>query len=433
MKRHTLAILVSVTGLMVAFVSCDADLRSQVAGWMDSVSDNVYLENGLIDVNTESVDAVVDAIAAIDDVSEAMDEEEQEQLEATLSSTFDSPTQTEILLEELGTDAEEAQQASAETAIVKFEDMLSDLAEDEDMDEDDPLYDALSSFELDVPDTLTNGDILMVQLITNLVGNLETLARSEEDPTEEELLSVADDALFVAYVAEQLSGASAIDFSGQLLSLVDELTALDSRGLSDSETEIATEAVNAIVPDLVTLIGGSYADGTYSYTNDQYEAFAFNQAIYRSNLEKGLALLEEGDGESSSIGISTIGKYAFSVLVTEFDKFIDSTAGYEDPEALVAAYLTQHSGLIDGTLDSIEDLEDFDLPSGWTRLAEDLQAYLAGNKDYIGTLVETVVDNLILINERSTHGIASLDEQLDELYDSLPSLIESLASESDSE
>jgi hypothetical protein len=92
-------------------------------------------------------------------------------------------------------------------------------------------------------DELTQGDILVLQMMTNLIKN--TVNTLNETVTEEGnfstvdgdaltsdmVLSIVDDALFTAQVAEQLSGAASIDFSGQL-----DLAAL-LEGMNDDDLD----------------------------------------------------------------------------------------------------------------------------------------------------------------------------------------------------
>ena len=88
----------------------------------------------------------------------------------------------------------------------------------------------ISSFEIEDDDDLTQGDMLMLQLMTDMVANtVDTLKNlseggdiskfdggnlSEEDF--DKVLGIVDEALFAAQMAEELAGVSSIDFTGSL-------------------------------------------------------------------------------------------------------------------------------------------------------------------------------------------------------------------------
>lgn len=218
MKKLVPAIFLSATILTLTFTSCDADMRSQVANLMDNASGNVYLDNGLIEANTEDVEAVSDTVSTIgnetlsgtldfggveitvdpreDEPLAPLDEEEQAQLEEDLSATFNSPSQTAQLQTEMAGGASDEQKDAAGASLYLINYVLGQISGG--LEADDPLKDVLESIDLTPAGEMTKGDVLLVQMMTNLVSNIGDVLAGDDDPSDEELLSLADDALFAA-------------------------------------------------------------------------------------------------------------------------------------------------------------------------------------------------------------------------------------------
>ena len=64
MKKALIPILL-VLLLTLAFTSCDANIRQDIAGLMGDFSENVYIANGFVEANTANAAAVTSAVAAI--------------------------------------------------------------------------------------------------------------------------------------------------------------------------------------------------------------------------------------------------------------------------------------------------------------------------------------------------------------------------------
>jgi hypothetical protein len=270
MKKALIPIL-SVLLLTLAFTSCDANIRQDIAGLMGDFSGNVYIESGMVEANTANAAAVTTTTASIGTGDSAIDlsddtdgkdetfgieidipsevttiikpqtEAEQEAIKDDLATAFASPTQTEQLVESLKAPASDKQIEAAEGTILVFNATLDQLKEE--LGDESELADILVELKLPAVEggeELTQGDILILQMMTNLITNtVNTLNETvidegdfnEDDLTSDMVLSIVDDALFTAQVAEQLSGAASIDFSGQL-----DLAAL-LEGMNDDDLD----------------------------------------------------------------------------------------------------------------------------------------------------------------------------------------------------
>ncbi|MPM85099.1 hypothetical protein SDC9_132176 [bioreactor metagenome] len=236
-----------------------------------------------------------------------------------------------------------------------------------------------------------------------------------------QVLSIVDDALFTAQIAEQLSGSATIDFSGQLdlASLLENLNkgSKTSRGaieLTDAGDFIGT--LNNIIPDLVELLG--VKDGAYSKAD--YQKFILNQRAYRSSIEHALSFAKKGNLTSAqlqnrgvSFDTSTLIKYIYAVLMTEHHGYWESKGFTEitdpRPEEIILAYLNENPKLAAGALtvsDSITapEITGFDY--------DGFPAHLHGKgSDYL----KAIINNLIAIN--NVGGIAQLTEALEDFLD----------------
>jgi len=401
-KMFVLVLLVPM--LTIAFISCDADMRSNLAGFMGNFGGNVYIDNGLVEPDTAAAEAAVAVIATLGTagstttasnsdtatifgltevdlsalsgdttVLAAQSEEEQEELKADIATTLASPTQTETLLEELKAPATDEQKAAVIGTTTVFNAVVDELANTL-ASTNSTLASAIQELalpELDADDEITQGDVLILQMMTNLISNtvatlntvsnnnIEGLTDAQLEASQDEVLSIVDDALFTAQIAEQLSGSATIDFSGQidLASLLENLNkgSKSSRGaiqLTDAGDFIGT--LNNIIPDLVDLLG--MEDGAYAKAD--YQKFILNQRAYRASIEYALSFANKGKLSSAqmqnrgvSFDASTLIKYIYAVLMTEnHDYWKSENITSPRPEEIILQYLTTNPKLAAGTL-----------------------------------------------------------------------------------
>ncbi|MEA4858998.1 hypothetical protein SDC9_62889 [bioreactor metagenome] len=462
-KAFFLVLLVPI--LTIGLISCDASIRSNIAGFMGGFQSNVYVEAGLVEPNKADVQAAVATIAAIGTGTGAavvsggdgttstlgisvsvpvgvttmlapQSPADQTKLKTDLAATLNSPTQTKTLLVELAkpiTDV--AQQAAAQGTVEVFNATL-DALQSSLPPGNDELKTAIAKLELPVvsdPATLTQGDVLVLQMMTNLISNtvskLETVGGGTLAGVDDtaitnnktQLLGIVDDALFTAQIAEQISGAASIDFSGQLdlASLLDNLnkSSRSSSSRTDGTIDLGDAAeflstINGIVPDILKLMGVTKSGETFVYTEAKYKSFILNQKAYRSAMEHGMTFKRKGgidkaDLLNANLDTSTLIKYALAVFVTEHDAYVKD----KNPSGLagndfIEDFLNDNPDLGNGALTEDSTLVEPNLVSDFY---DDWETFLkTRSKQYYRNIVSTLLE----INKSG--GIAQLTAELED-------------------
>ena len=464
MKKLVILVLL-VPMLALTMISCDADMRSNLAGWMGGFNGNVYADAGFIVPNTAQAEAAAATIAAIGTgtgatatgttgfgvtlpsapaaptMLAAQTPAKQKELKDNLGDAFNSPTQKEKLLEDLkktvaaGSDQQKAAQGTVEVLNATLTELKNQLGTG-----NTELGKTLDKLKLPViadGDDLTQGDLLALQLMADLISNTVTTLNSftgglagatdaaiGNSTNKDKVLSIIDDALFAAEVAEQISGAASIDFTGQLDlgSLMEGIggdkgsrAAGDSIELTEAEDFLGT--INALAPSIVKLMGISYNSSTetFSYPAGKYKSFLLNQQIYRSSMEQALKMMEYGDLGKKDIDAltfdtSTLVKYALAVFITEHHAFVENKFPSIAPDSVIIAYLNENKNLGLGKLEKSDVLTepsssiDYDEWPGFLKtLPRDL-SYL-----------EAIITNIIMINDEG--GIAQLSTELKKFRD----------------
>ncbi|MDC7229097.1 MAG: hypothetical protein PQJ48_02205 [Sphaerochaetaceae bacterium] len=469
MKKALIPILL-VLLLTLAFTSCDANIRQDIAGLMGDFSENVYIANGFVEANTANAAAVTETTASIGTGDSAEEitggasdafgidvtgipentkiikpqtEAEQEETKDDLATAFASPTQTAELVESLKapiTDPE--QKAAAEGTVILFNATLEKLKDDLATNNKE-LSDTLSELalpEIEEGETLTQGDVLVLQMMTNLISN--TVATLNETTstagdfttvdgdalTSDKVLSIVDDALFTAQVAEQLSGAASIDFSGQLdlaallSGMNDDSSQSVSRAEDDNEFGDVMVSFNNLIPDLLPVMGITVSGNDFAYTQSKYKSFLMNQKAYRGSIEHALrfarmsGLEDLSEIPNANFDTSTLIKYMLSVLITEHHAYWASKGITSPrPEAIIAELLDDNPEIGLGTM-----------PEGYEPVEPTITGFSYGGFEQFlhdGTTekprsyayYEAIVKNLQALN--SINGITQLKELLDDLLD----------------
>jgi hypothetical protein len=471
--------------LTLAFTSCDASIRQDIAGLMGDFSGNVYIESGMVEANTANAAAVTQTTASIgtgdsaetvtaggssttfgitvtvpDDVTtiiKPQTEAEQEAIKDDLATAFASPTQTEQLVESLKAPASGEQNIAAKGTVKLFNATLTALQDDLTDDDLKSTIAGLAIPEIEEGEELTQGDILVLQMMTNLIKNtVDTLNETittegdfstvdEEALTSDMVLSIVDDALFTAQVAEQLSGAASIDFSGQLdlaallEGMNDDTSQSISRAEGDNEFGDILVSLNDLIPDLLPVMGITVSGENFTYTQSKYKSFLMNQKAYRGSIEHALQFarkskLELSEVPNANFDTSTLIKYLISVIFTEHHAYwMSEEITSPRPEAIIAELLDDNPEIGLGTMpedyEPVEpDITDFSY-DGFEQFLHDGTEGMKRTYEYY----ESIVKNLKSLN--SINGIAQLDELLDDLLkpsaeDSLQSIYDDWDSES---
>jgi hypothetical protein len=483
MKKALIPIL-SVLLLTLAFTSCDANIRQDIAGLMGDFSGNVYIESGMVEANTANAAAVTTTTASIGTGDSAIDlsddtdgkdetfgieidipsevttiikpqtEAEQEAIKDDLATAFASPTQTEQLVESLKAPASGEQNIAAKGTVLLFNKTLTDLSSQlAGEDEDNELADTIAGLalpEIEEGEELTQGDILVLQMMTNLIKNtVDTLNETtttegdfstvdEEALTSDMVLSIVDDALFTAQVAEQLSGAASIDFSGQLdlaallEGMNDDTSQSVSRAEGDNEFGDILVSLNDLIPDLLPVMGITHTGNDFDYTKAKYQSFLRNQKAYRGSIEHALQFARKSELKLSEVpnanfDTSTLIKYLISVIFTEHHAYwVSKGITSPRPEAIIAELLDEAPEIGLGTMpedyEPVEpDITDFSY-DGFEQFLHDGTVEMPRTYEYY----ESIVKNLKSLN--SINGIAQLDDLLDDLLDEDPDAEDSLHS-----
>ncbi|NCC66164.1 MAG: hypothetical protein EOM15_16110, partial [Spirochaetia bacterium] len=354
--KKGLVIVLSVILLTFTFSGCDATIRENIADFMDSLSGNVYLENGIVEPNTADAEAVVDAITSIgtgaaqETVTDGstgvlgisvtvsatttlkpQDPDEQEDLKDSLLKSLETKSNRDLLTKELEADAEDDQIEAAKGSVEVLNETLEEL--ESDLATNNPeLSQALSQLTLpviDEDDELSKGDVLLLQMMTNLLkntfevldeassGDLGTLDSDDltDDAIQQDIDRLVEDALLIARLAEELSGAAGIDFSGQLNfdTLIQSFnrSARASRQTSGEIGQEAADLLNSKMEDVIELMGITREGDTYTYTKDSYQSFLSNQVIYRGSIEYAITMATQSnislkDVENVTIDTSTL-------------------------------------------------------------------------------------------------------------------------------
>ena len=257
MKRLLVLVLL-VPILAVTMISCDADMRSNIAGFMGGFGGNVYASGGLFEVDTtqatnaantvsgigtqqvaenESINSFGIAVTIPADVEKILKpqlEGVQKDLKNDLADAFNSTKQTDALLTELKKPVSTEQKDAAKGTITVFnlalDAFIDALADGSGFSDFDDILEELRLPDIGDGSTLTQGDLLNLQLMTNLIsntigaltevagGNLDYIG--DADFTSEEnmtfIFKVIDDILFATEVAGNISSSTNFNFIGNI-------------------------------------------------------------------------------------------------------------------------------------------------------------------------------------------------------------------------
>lgn len=242
-KQIVLVLLVPI--LALTLISCDADMRSSFADFLGVFGNNVY-EN-IVKADYSGVEEATAAIAAIEgkapkvtdgkatifgSVSIDLDledvpsilspktETEQEALKNTIKEATNTDDKKQKFANDQKVAATTEQQQAASGTVQVINATIEALKEGSTAQVVKDVLDAFTLPELDNDDVgeLTQADVLVLQLMTDMVSNVLNAVDSTtgeiKDGVDQE--SLINNALFAIDIAETLSGASSIDFSSKI-------------------------------------------------------------------------------------------------------------------------------------------------------------------------------------------------------------------------
>lgn len=478
MKKFAIAFLIPL--LLVMLASCDGDLQSKVAGLMDKLGGNVWIDSGLVEPNTAGVTQVTatvtntstmasnQAIASLgfsnldgysspigndDPVLAPQSAEDKKALEDALSTALNSTTQTEKLKEELSkpvtdSDTVTAAQnsmkvaAAALTAAAGMTGLDSNTAT--------ALTNFASALNANASESsLTQGDVMLVQMMTNLVASTATVASSGDsiDPASDDVKAVIDDSLFLINVAQQVSGVGSLDLT-QMLNLSDLMSKINTRSVARSgETESPVEVIQfgndqaEVVGyvNQVSKIVATYVMATSDGTIDEakYQQMIRSMRVVKAAYENAVAMASLSSSHSPSekeqFGLTAMMDYAVATAFIELDTFEDSETfddlvGTLEPGDTVREILQslyQHTPkLLTGTLvpgDTLYIGGEYASALG----SLDQEALLGKLKDYVKGCKTAILDAYDVIEDMATISDNTMitaqltSDQLSSWFDSL--------------
>jgi hypothetical protein len=442
---------------------------------MGNFGGNVYIDNGWAKPNTADAEAAVAVIATLGtagstattstttnetvfgisgvDLSNLTSAatilapqsvDDQNELKDSVASALTSPTQTADLLEELSQPATDEQKTAAAGTTAVFNAVISKLASQ--VTEDNATLGAaiaeISLPAFTVTDDITQGDILILQMMTNLISNTFTQLSDGSGGIDaatvdsDTALAILGDALFTAQVAEQLSGASSINFSGNLITGLTGLMGDDedksSRNggdetvpLDDLDDSIGVATLNNLMPQIVSMFGIQKSGDSFTYTADQYKKFLLNQRAYLASLNHAIAFYEAGNisnFEDDRMNVGTLIKYLIAFMVTTFDDYYEhalSESTEPDPalskEATFLAFINANKAMAAGTLDETNP-GNMTIPSDFKTIFTAMGTYLSDKQENPNVMVLTkLAEKAKTLVEMAGYENEDLDEMLDDL------------------
>jgi hypothetical protein len=477
-KMFVLVLLVPI--LTIALISCDADIRSNIAGFMGNLGGNVYIDNEWVEPNKADAEAAVAVITSLGTTgatttaSNATSQtvfgiggvdlsgltsaatilapqsvDDQNALKDSVASALTSKTQTDTLITQLSQPATDEQKTAAAGTTAVFNAVITTLATQ--VTADNPTLGAAIA-ELSLPafsatDDITQGDILILQMMTNLVNNTITQLSDGSGGIDaatvdtDTALAILGDALFTAQVAEQLSGASSINFSGDLISGLTGLMGDDgdksSRNggdetvpLDDLNDSIGVATLNNLMPQIVSMFGIQKSGDSFTYTAEQYKKFLLNQRAYLASMNHAIAFYEAGNisnFEDDRMDVGTLIKYLIAFLVTSFDDSYENAladGAITDPtlskEGTFLAFVNANVALASGTLNE-ETPGNLTIPS-------DFKTDFMIMGDYLKTKQADVNDKVLTKLAEKAKTLVEMtgfeNEDLDAMLDDLPTTID---------
>jgi hypothetical protein len=436
-------------------------MRSNLAGFMGNFGGNVYVDNEWVKPDTEDLDKVKDTLnnlAPVPIISSStsalgievsgitatsilspQNESEQSVVKESLAKSLTTKEKTEDLVKELSNPATAEQKAAVEGTVEVFNKTVDAIILE--VKANTPELEAtLNDLKITIPsggiNNYTKGDVLVMQLMTNLISNtintLEevgggSLAGVESSDissaaNKDKVLSIVNEALFAAKIAEQVSGAATLNLSTQLDlgALIEEMNrSTSSRGepITLTETGKFIDAINIISKDLISLMNLTQSGDSYTFSDEAYKRFLLGQKTYKAALDHAVGLARLGqidlkDADTISFDPITVIKYAYATIITEHHLFWKNETTGQTANGLIEAYLTNTASnkkLITGTLTTTDSLTaptfgDFDYENWPTFLKTRSQAYY-----------ETIIDTMIRINR--VGGVSQLTGELEKFVD----------------
>lgn len=325
---------------------------------LESFGKNLWVESGLVTPDTAAADAAVasvtnTALATEGEKLKVMTDSERTQVIGDILK-LTSEAQTDKLVKELSNPVTSEIQAAAEATLNAALTDLNAVLNDSSSTLSDQQKEAIRNLLPEIPAgvTLTQADVLNIQLATSMAIQVQELLGNTTDPTPEQVTSVVGEALDVINIIQKTSGAARID----LLQNVDLSVLLgqsrNAGGRAAISVDTSSQEVKSFAPlasAVIKALGGG--DGTVG--EQEFTEYVIKQQMIRGSYEAAIAVakkanqpLPEFTGLSGGHPETYILSVVFSELAAAESDVLAS--GVEIHEALTYI-ITDNPGLIDGT------------------------------------------------------------------------------------
>jgi len=382
MKKVLLIVLVPI--LLLALVSCEGDILTNVKNLMGGMGGNILIDNEIVVIDSSEEVAVVTDTITNYTTNPDLSEEEFDEVQQTLVELLQSPQKAPDLIEQLGTNAGYGT-TNPPAALADF----------------------LPPADVVAPKDLTQGDILAAILISTLANDpiVQKLiagpsADPSADPSEEDLLNLASQALQIVDIVKQISSVDDIviddmlaDFSSFLNRGTRALRALSREGEEGSQDDIFNY-VQPIAQSIINAIGRNPADST-KVDPQGLQRLLISFSNMRSGYENAaLALGGMVDKSAVEMELGDLVNYTLSVVLTEANKFFKASNTASVSTYTLEMVLNELLPYLDGTADMNvppDFIDEFET-KGETMLGE----YNGGGP--YPTVYDTVSANLLLFS-----------------------------------
>ncbi len=446
MKRRLLLFLV-VPILVLTITSCDADMRSNFAGFLGGFGGNIY--DGLIESDLSSANDANEAIAGLDGVKPALGDGGKVELyggveiilteddvvlssqstndQAAMRDKIKKATKTDDNKEKFVTDqkkpASGGQQEAAKGTVKAINATIDAIAGGDVDDSVKTLLEKLKLPEVE-EEEITQADVLILQLMTDMISNtMDAIGEDGKTLDEDKIESLLNDVLFTVEIAETLSGASSISFVDDL-NLFDLLPDGDGKSaraiVEIDDDDGVLEGIRSIFPSLIKLMGIKRSGNTYSYSYTEYQSFILNQRAYRASIEQAVGL----DGNKNSLRNkakfteNTLIKYLISVLMTQNHSFLESKEKQDQGNLMFINFLNANPKFGDKPTSS-DQVTEFDDAAIAAVYGED--GFEQAIKDWGEETFRDVLENLKAINDNISdkYRIDDITDMIQKLLDKL--------------
>jgi len=446
MKRRLLLFLV-VPILVLTITSCDADMRSTLAGTLGNFGGNVYIQAGLVEGDTANVEATTSAVssfgvagtaavgvgddfsdfgvdikipAGVTKVMKPQSKQDRETFADDLTETLTDNEQLAKFKNDMGkplADPDGERKKAVQGTVDTFNELVKEL----DKGGASPITEIFSAigFEIEEGAELTEGDVLLVQMMVDMVAttietlqdiagegkDIQDLGDGDFDGHQEKLLDVVDEILLVAKVSEELSGASNLDlFKGIDLKALMSGDAFKGMSRSsrdgDSDEGFGIEFIAHLGPELVNLFRITKSGNTYTWTGKNYKRYLREQKAYVNLVDQALSVIRKAKFDDDKVvqektdffDESTAFVYLAGALLNEFD-----VLGGDSTRKYIQALMTENPKFANGTFtDSDEFVEpevDGKTLEQWLEDDIDFDTN-PGNKESVKKIIENTLEIL---------------------------------------